>query len=310
MNLTEAINLAKQGRSVGWGTIIISTYKEKKFITSKYLSSALDKTLHDAYVKALTSIKLLHNPEIFSSWLGIIIASISAIELTEKNNADFQQVGAYANESRFEDVLKENTASVHLELPQNEIKAASDELINALSIEEKICVLHYYSEGFTVKEISKALRTSEEAVISFLNAGIKKLEAKSEELKQKNEKLAAFSNPIQLLISLLTEEYNQLPNENVPDKFLNSIFEDTAEIAAKTFVDEETVDEEDNAEEEEENEEETKTGSGKKKAIIIIVIVVAIIAAITIKFVNNGKEPSKPAGNTDKPSESDTVSDT
>ncbi|MDE6723499.1 MAG: sigma-70 family RNA polymerase sigma factor, partial [Eubacterium sp.] len=273
------------------------------------MNSALDKTLHDAYVKALTSVNLLHNPAIFSSWLGIIIANISATELTEKNNANFKQVGEYANENWYENVLNDSSASVHLELPQNEIKAASDELINALSTEEKICVLHFYSEGFTIKEISKALRCSEEAVISFLNSGIKKLEPKCEELKKKNEKFAAFSNPIQLLIYLLAEEYNHLPNENVPDKFLNSIIEDTAEIAAKNFVDEETVEEEAD-DEEEEDEEEPKAGSGKKKAIIIIAILVVIIAAITIKFVNNGKEPSKPVGNTDKPSESETVSDT
>ena len=79
MTLTEAINLAKAGKSAEWSTIIIAVYKEKYFITSKYINQDADikSILNDAYVKALSNIKYLYSPKDFSKWLGIVIANKS-----------------------------------------------------------------------------------------------------------------------------------------------------------------------------------------------------------------------------------------
>ncbi|MDE5996304.1 MAG: sigma-70 family RNA polymerase sigma factor, partial [Eubacterium sp.] len=302
------------GRSVGWGTIINSTYNEKKYLTSKYQGADSSKILHDAYVKALTNIRFLNNPNIFSSWLGIIIASMTAEELIKKNLANFSKVDAYADETWYADILNNNTNTVseNLTLSDDEIKSFSNKIINALSTEQKLCILFRYYEGFTVKEISKALRCSETAVISFLNAGIKKLTDNAEEIKKSSKQLAEFSNPIQLLLILMKAEYNSIPFETAPDKIFNSIIEDTAAVIAEKTVVAEKEAEKELEDEDEDEKEERKAGilSGNKKIIVIVAIIIAITAGLTIHFVNNGKSPAEPVNNTDKPSESETVSET
>ncbi len=310
MNLTEAINLAKQGRSVGWGIIIKTTYNRKRFITSKYLASSLDKVLNDSYVKALSSINLLHNPEVFTSWLGIIIASISAAGLRNAGKEFFSENEPYANETLYMDIVNEgkNPVPDTNDFTESEINNFSKKLLKSLNVEQRMCFLYHYIEGFSVKEIARALHCSENDIISSLNAGVKRMNEICDELKKSHPKLAVFSNPIQLFTFVLETEYSYTQNNEVPTEVLNKIIEDTAAIVAEKEI----VNEKETEEEFEEDEEEINSGflKGNKKMIVLIIIIVAIAAGLTIHFVNNGKTPSEPVNNTDKPSESESVSDT
>ena len=247
MNLTEAINLAKQGRSIGWGTIIKSTYSRKKFLTSKYLDNSLsDTVLHDSYVKALSSIELLHNPEIFSSWLGIIIASISATELAKQNNVSFSEHEAYENETWYTDIRTEGSAFVSdgINFNESEITELSNKVIGSISLLPKVCFIFHYIEGFTVKEISRAMRCSEADIIALLNTGVKELNAVYGELKRTNAKLAHFSNGLQLFTFVLETEYNYNRSIEIADKPFNKIIEDTAAIVAEKAINAEDAEEE------------------------------------------------------------------
>lgn len=310
MNLTEAINLAKQGRSVGWGIIIKTTYNRKRFITSKYLASSLDKVLNDSYVKALSSINLLHNPEVFTSWLGIIIASISAAGLRNAGKEFFSENEPYANETLYMDIVNEgkNPVPDTNDFTESEINNFSKKLLKSLNVEQRMCFLYHYIEGFSVKEIARALHCSENDIISSLNAGVKRMNEICAELKKSHPKLAVFSNPLQLFTFVLETEYSYTQNNEVPTEVLNKIIEDTAAIVAEKEI----VNEKETEEEFEEDEEEINSGflKGNKKMIVLIIIIVAIAAGLTIHFVNNGKTPSEPVNNTDKPSESESVSDT
>lgn len=310
MNLTEAINLAKQGRSVGWGIIIKTTYNRKRFITSKYLASSLDKVLNDSYVKALSSINLLHNPEVFTSWLGIIIASISAAGLRNAGKEFFSENEPYANETLYMDIVNEgkNPVPDTNDFTESEINNFSKKLLKSLNVEQRMCFLYHYIEGFSVKEIARALHCSENDIISSLNAGVKRMNEICDELKKSHPKLAVFSNPLQLFTFVLETEYSYTQNNEVPTEVLNKIIEDTAAIVAEKEI----VNEKETEEEFEEDEEEINSGflKGNKKMIVLIIIIVAIAAGLTIHFVNKGKTPSEPVNNTDKPSESETVSDT
>lgn len=310
MNLTEAINLAKQGRSVGWGIIIKTTYNRKRFITSKYLASSLDKVLNDSYVKALSSINLLHNPEVFTSWLGIIIASISAAGLRNAGKEFFSENEPYANETLYMDIVNEgkNPVPDTNDFTESEINNFSKKLLKSLNVEQRMCFLYHYIEGFSVKEIARALHCSENDIISSLNAGVKRMNEICDELKKSHPKLAVFSNPLQLFTFVLETEYSYTQNNEVPTEVLNKIIEDTAAIVAEKEI----VNEKETEEEFEEDEEEINSGflKGNKKMIVFIIIIVAIAAGLTIHFVNNGKTPSEPVNNTDKPSESESVSDT
>lgn len=296
MTLNEAILLAKEGRSAGWGTIVAATFNEKRFLSAKYLTKPLNMVLYKSYVKALSSIQLLNNPNIFSSWLGIIIASISTEDLLKEGSANFEERGVYENESWHEEVLTGlDSTPNEIKFTETEAKEVTGNLLKALATEEKMCVIYRYVEGFSVKEISRALRTTETAIISFLNSAIKKLETASSELQKKHKAAAAFSNPVQLLTFALEAEFEFLPKTDVPKNFLAKIIEDTAGVVAKSIYDAKENADISSVENGDEDDEEDSVKKGlNKKAIVIIAVIVAVAIGLTVFFVNKGNKPNEP----------------
>ena len=126
-----------------------------------------------------------------------------------------------------------------------------------------MCFLYHYIEGFSVKEIARALHCSENDIISSLNAGVKRMNEICDELKKSHPKLAVFSNPLQLFTFVLETEYSYTQNNEVPTEVLNKIIEDTAAIVAEKEI----VNEKETEEEFEEDEEEINSGflKGNKK---------------------------------------------
>ena len=79
------------------------------------------------------------------------------------------------------------------------------ELINSLSDEQRICVLMFHLEGYSIKDIATVLNCSENTVKSRLNYGRKNIKAKAEELQKKGYKLYSYT-PMCLLVYLLMAE--------------------------------------------------------------------------------------------------------
>ena len=79
------------------------------------------------------------------------------------------------------------------------------ELIDSLSDEQRICVLMFHLEGYSIKDIATVLNCSENTVKSRLNYGRKNIKAKAEELQKKGYKLYSYT-PMCLLVYLLMAE--------------------------------------------------------------------------------------------------------
>ncbi len=302
MTLTEAINLAKAGKSAEWSTIIIAVYKEKYFITSKYINQDADikSILNDAYVKALSNIKYLYSPKDFSKWLGIVIANTAANHIKNSTNQHFSEEKQtftpdfYKSFPKKDGSFNENT----LALSNDDIKNISAQMLSALSPAQKISLLLYCFEDLSAGEIAKALQCTEKAAVSFLNNGTAALKAKTEELQKQNSKLSAISNPVSFLTYLLNSEFDEF-DYNIADEAINKIIEGAAAIVAERNYNEaeQTVDAEN-------SEEEKSTNPNKKIIIVIAIIAVFIICAVVFAFVNAGRKPSAPANNSNSISDS------
>lgn len=79
------------------------------------------------------------------------------------------------------------------------------ELVDGLSPEQRMCVLFYYYDEMSVKDIARAMETSEGTVKSRLNYARKAIRAGVEEYERKGIKLYSVS-PIVLLVYFLRQE--------------------------------------------------------------------------------------------------------
>ena len=213
MDYRQAINLAKEGKEEGYQFLYESTYKSKYYLALKYLrdEQAAQDVLQDAYIKAFAKLDTLEKPESFSSWLGVIVGNLAKNQLQKKNPLLFSDAAVNEEDESFEYEIEDENPDYQPELSysKQETQQLLHEMINALSEEQRVCILMYEIEGIPIREIAAALDCSENTVKSRLNYGRKNLRKKAEELQKKGYKLYGWS-ALPLLLLLLRKEESAL----------------------------------------------------------------------------------------------------
>lgn len=204
MDYKEAVQLARAGDGRGFECLYESTYQSKYYLALQYMKQkeAAEDVLQDAYVRAFTRLDTLEAPERFPAWLGQIVANTAKNELAKNQPLLFTDV-AEEMEDFAELMADEGVASQpELAYTMEETRALVHELLDALSDEQRLCMLMFHLEGASIKEIAQTLGCSENTVKSRLNYGRKNLKAKAEELQKKGYTLYNIA-PLPLLLLLL-----------------------------------------------------------------------------------------------------------
>lgn len=203
----NAVKLALEGNERGFSFLYEISYKSKLYIAMKYMKDedrALD-VLQDSYIKAFAKLDTLRDPKTFPKWLSTIVASTALDALKKKNPVLFTDLQnedesgeAYEYTIADEDMSKQPEMACTVQETQEMVR----ELINSLSDEQRMCVLMFHVEGYSIKEIAATLGCSENTVKSRLNYGRQNIKVKAEELQKKGYKLYSFA-PITLLLYLI-----------------------------------------------------------------------------------------------------------
>lgn len=204
MDYKEAVQLARAGDGRGFECLYESTYQSKYYLALQYMKQkeAAEDVLQDAYVRAFTRLDTLEAPERFPAWLGQIVANTAKNALAKNQPLLFTDV-AEEMEDFAELMADEGVASQpELAYTMEETRALVHELLDALSDEQRLCMLMFHLEGASIKEIAQTLGCSENTVKSRLNYGRKNLKAKAEELQEKGYTLYNIA-PLPLLLLLL-----------------------------------------------------------------------------------------------------------
>lgn len=206
----QAIELAKAGDNRGFEFLYNKTYKDKKFIALKYMKNEEDAedVLQEAYVKVMNKIDTLDDPEKFPGWFGFIVANTAKDALRKKNPMLFSQLEQQNDEGEAMEFELEDeaiAAQPELSYTQKETQDLVREMMASLSDEQRVCIMMYYIEGMSVKEIADTLECSENTIKSRLNYGRKNIKAQGEELQKKGYQLYGMA-PLPLFIHLLLSE--------------------------------------------------------------------------------------------------------
>lgn len=206
MDFREAISLAQAGNERGFGYLYENTYRSKYYLALQYMKNeeTVKDVVQEAYIKAFSNLDKLQNPEVFPSWLGTIVANTAKNALAKKNPMLFSDVAVDDEAESFEYQIEDDNIDNQPELSytKQETRDLVHELINALSDEQRICVLMFHIEGISIREIAETLNCSDNTVKSRLNYGRKNLKIKAEELQKKGYKLYSVA-PLPLLLLLL-----------------------------------------------------------------------------------------------------------
>lgn len=210
VDYTEAVEQAKAGKEEGFSYLYEMTYRNKLYIAMKYMKNedeAMD-VLHDSYVKAFERLSSLQDANSFPGWLSTIVANTARNALRDRHTVNFSDMQREDQDGEaFEySIADENmTAQPEMACTTKETQEMVQELIGSLSDEQRMCVLMFHIEGYSIKDIATVLGCSENTVKSRLNYGRKNIKAKAEELQKKGYKLYSYT-PMALLTYLLMAE--------------------------------------------------------------------------------------------------------
>lgn len=210
MNIVSAVNLAREGKEEGFNYLYENTYRNNFYMALKYMKNqedALD-VLQTAYMRAFSRLDLLRDAEKFSGWMSVIVANTAKNMLQRKNPvlfSDIAQDNAEGEPMEFQLVDESEQYQPEVAYSKQETQMLVHEMIDALSDEQRLCILMFYIEGQSVNEIAEALECPKNTVLSRLNYGRKNIKAKAEELQRKGYKIYSVA-PIPFLIYLLRTE--------------------------------------------------------------------------------------------------------
>ena len=210
VDYTQAVEQAKAGREEGFTFLYENTYRNKLYIAMKYMKNEQDAmdVLQDAYIKAFARLDSLQDANAFPGWMSTIVANTAINALQKKKAVLFSDLQNENDEGDvFEYNLEDENMSTQPEMActMQETQDMVRELIDSLSDEQRICVLMFHLEGYSIKDIATVLNCSENTVKSRLNYGRKNIKAKAEELQKKGYKLYSYT-PMCLLVYLLMAE--------------------------------------------------------------------------------------------------------
>ena len=217
--LTDTVKRAMQGDQESFRALYEDTYRDKFYIAYKYMKNEQDAAdvLQDAYIKAWEGLHCLEAPEKFLPWLTAIVSHTAINALQKKKPLLFSQMpGAEDGADGFtyeEEDFRREYQPEHA-YTDAETSELLNEMIGTLSDEQRMCVLMYYIEEQTVKEIAEEAGVSENTVKSRLFYGRQHLKDKADELEKKGYKLYGLL-PVPFLAYLLSSEARAMEAQQV-----------------------------------------------------------------------------------------------
>lgn len=207
---SHAVTAAKNGEQDAFRFLYESTYRDKYYIAQKYMRNEADAqdVLQDAYMKAWTSLSQLQEPDRFPGWLSMIVASTALNALKKKKDLPFSELEKASEDGDLFEFEEEDWRKEYQPEHAYTDKETSEllrGLLDALSDEQRFCMLMYYVEEHSVKEIAQLIGCSENTVKSRLNYGRKNLKTKAEDMEKKGYTLYSLA-PVSLLLWLLRKE--------------------------------------------------------------------------------------------------------
>ena len=201
-SIGELVLLARQDDQNSVNELYNQTFKKAYFVARTAIkssdgdySSQIEDILQDAYVKAFSSLDKLEDPEKFQGWLDTIVINRCKDFLKKKKPTLFSDIASENSNDgstlEFEDSQENDRMEFKPEetVDYGETKRLIAEMLDRMPEDQKMCLLMYYYEEMSVRQIAEAMDCSEGTIKSRLNYARKNLKGQVLELEKKGTKL-------------------------------------------------------------------------------------------------------------------------
>lgn len=238
MELENLVVKVKEGDKEAFGKIFELTNQKAYYTALRIVKNEEDAKdiVQDAYIKAYNNISTLKDNKSFQAWLNRIVANLCKNHLEKKKPNLFSQFSDEENDFDFEESL-ENTDSTLVPqeaLDNSETVRLVRECIDNLPEEQRLCIIMFYYNDMSIKEIAQALDIPESTVKTRLYYGKKKLREEFENLEKDGTKLYSLGFIPLLKLGIGGEELSSESMKKMLSKILSNTVTESAKAVAKT----------------------------------------------------------------------------
>lgn len=229
--LLNIIEVAKNGDENAFDRLLRESQQIIYYSCLKTVNNeqdAMDLT-QEIFLKIYKNLSSLKNNETYFSWLKIVIAN------TCKNHFSRRNKDILLNEDEYEDIVfnepERDTGTIPHEALEN--KATEDIMMSIfakLPEAQRLCIIMFYYDEMSIKEIASALSISENTVKSRLSYAKKSIETEVRKQENENGLKLYGAAPLFLLKSLFSKEAQSIPapdNMNFPEISKNLVSKET-----------------------------------------------------------------------------------
>ena len=205
--LRELVEQGRRGDPQARETLVRLAQNKVYYHCKKMLKKEEDAqdAAQDVLIAMLTGLDKLKEPAAFWGWVNGITAN-RCRHLLSAPHTEWQIPESEEGDSLLDSVEDlDETLVPEKALDNEETRRMILDLVDALPPEQRMCVLFYYYDEMSVREIAQAMDTSEGTVKSRLNYARKSIKAGVEDYERKGVKLYSVS-PILLLLCFLRRE--------------------------------------------------------------------------------------------------------
>lgn len=232
-NWQELVNQAKNNDQSAITKLYELTNQNAYFVAISMMKNEDDTfdIMQNAYIKAFDKLDTLENPEKFQSWLNQIVSNECKMALRKHRDfvfSDFETEDGYD----FGDMIENDNIEFNPDsnIEYEETKQAMEEILHKLPDEQRLVVLMFYFQEFSIKEIAQMLDCSENTVKSRLNYAKKKIKTEVEELERNGHKLYGIA-PLPLFLWFI----RKMAKESSVPKALSSSIAKALSASAATI---------------------------------------------------------------------------
>lgn len=189
--IERTIKKAKAGEPKAFEYLYKETYDRNYYIIYKMLKNEQDTldVLQETYIKVFTKLEQFtyKGPDSFCAWTGKIAANMALDFLRKKKPVLFTEIEQDGEDGIKEFEIEDPSQQFRPEIVYDKKETADivEEMLNCLSEEQRVCILLYYLQDMSIKEIAQMCNCSENTIKSRLYYGRRKICQQEESLKKR-----------------------------------------------------------------------------------------------------------------------------
>ena len=203
--LAQLVVRLQNGDMAAFDEIYKLTNEKAVFTSLKICKNKEDANdiVQKSYMYLLEKVNDIKNPEAFTSWFNMVVASKTKNMLRKKNPVLFND---NETEELVLDSIEDTDKDFHppSDFEQTELRSEVMSLIDGLSDDKRAAVILFYYEEMTTKQIAESLGVNENTIKSRLVQAKKDLAKGVKELEKKNKSLYGIA-PVPLIIWALKD---------------------------------------------------------------------------------------------------------